>query len=136
VIENGMRGAGWMALLFVLGCGPSASPYRAVLREQIAAYEEMVAILKGVTDSETMKAAQAKLEERLDAFDDIARRAQSLAQPVPADVVEELRDEQRRLVDMVPRVQGEVRRILSLTGGREFLQQFPSFRGLITKEAP
>lgn len=112
-----------------IGCDASGS-YRAVVREQVDAYTELEEILATVVDESSMEAAGAKLKERQAAFDAVVAKAQRLGKP-SADVLEQISDDARRLLLVRERVQRQVRRILELPGGRDFLLKFAGVKSFL-----
>lgn len=112
----------WLVMLWLVaaaGCD-SAAPYRAVVREQIAAYEEVESILAGVTDAASMQAAAPKLAERGDAIEATTEKARRLGRPTP-DVMERIRPDIEKLAALRGRYDSQVRRIVALPGGADFL---------------
>jgi len=114
-----MRRGFLLLILFVTGCSREAS-YRAVVEEQIAAWDEMGRLFETVKDKDSMAAAQDRLHALEKRYRAIAERAKSLATPNP-DIQEKLRDEIERLQTSLLRVRREMNRIRELPGGKEFL---------------
>ncbi|MCI0381262.1 MAG: hypothetical protein L0215_27065 [Gemmataceae bacterium] len=130
-----MRYWAWLLLFGPVGCGDGVGAYRAVVRDQVHAFQEVADILSGVTDAASMRSAKEKLDERAERFEQIAARAARLAKP-SRETIAEIRPEAEKLVAARDQVQTQVRRIAALPGGREFFQQFKSFRGLLPDDAP
>lgn len=101
------------------GCGGESS-YRAVVRDQAKAFEEMTEILKTMTDKESMAAARESLLERREEFEAIAQRGRSLSKP-SRDMGERLKDDVGKLSQAWRNFQREVQRVRALPGGPEFL---------------
>ena len=109
-----------MALLLV-GCGDAASPYRSVLRDQAAAFEDLERVLGTVTDEASMKAARAELAKSWKQCEAIKERALELAPP-SFTVRDEVHSETLRLNQAFERMQRQMSRIKALPGGEQFLK--------------
>src|SRR5262245_14723251 len=116
-----MRGFLPLLLLLAAGCSREGA-YRAVVEEQIAAWEETAGVLSGVKDAESMQAAAQKLQARQGHYADVAARAKRLGPPSP-EIQESLRLEMDRLQIALRRVQRETLRIKELPGGKAFLEE-------------
>ena len=115
----GLKGVG-LALLLA-GCGDAAEPYRGVLRDQAAAYEDLERVLGGVVDEATMKSAQIELAKSWKHYEAIKERALALAPP-SFSIQEQMELEKRRLNQAFENWQKQVRRIKALPGGDAFLK--------------
>jgi hypothetical protein len=115
----------------IAGC-TRPEDYLKVVREQRLAYKDLANILSQVKDARTMTEAKDKIiaqEERCAA---IAKKAQALPQPPPAEVQELCAQELFLFKGTFERYEQEVQRISRLEGGPEFLQQVvPSSQALI-----
>jgi cytochrome c556 len=110
-----------LSAVFFGGCG-EASPYRAVMRDQTRALEDLEKTLSGITDAKSMRAARATLDARVDAFDDVKERARSLPPPTP-EILRQAQEDGEKLRTALEKVQEQVRRINALPGGPELLQR-------------
>ncbi len=123
-----MKALPGIALIFLAGCGGRAdvSSYSAVYKEQIQAMQDLTEQLSTVQDEATMKAAAAELKKRFHLFEQVAKKAQALPQPsaeIKRQIEEELHPQQA-----VDHYQKEVRRILGLPGGKDFLEEMGKLR--------
>lgn len=128
-VEQGGGMKRWNILLIALlalGCSKEAS-YRAVIEEQVAAYEELTEVLKSIKDESTMAAGRERLRERYERFAEVAKRAQALGPPSEA-LRERLRVEESTLKLAFTRFEAERGRIKALPGGEAFLKS-PDFSG-------
>jgi hypothetical protein len=132
------RRAAWsiplLAVLVNAGCDGS-SAYRAALRDQTMALEDLQAILARITDNDSMLAARAQLTARFDEFERIGRRNQQLEPPTP-EVMRELHVEGEKVRQAVKKVHEQVRRIQALPDGPQFLEGFEYMKGLVKNKAP
>src|SRR5437868_1968726 len=108
------------------GCDAS-SPYRATLREQTKALEELARILESVTDKDSMRIARTKLVARFADFESVRERAQKLPQPT-ADIMQQVQAEGHNVREALQKVQEQVRRINNLPEGPEFLGSFEQMK--------
>lgn len=129
-------GAVGVALLSAVlaGCDAS-SPYRATLRAQTRALEEVAAILETVTDKASMRAARSQVAARFDAFESVKEQAQKLPPPSP-EVMQALAAEGQQSLEVLQKVQAQVRRIQGLPDGPEFLGAFEQMKGFLGDKAP
>lgn len=115
----------WMLcglLVIVVGCTDQAGPYLKGAHEQQAALEQIVDILAGVKDGESMEAAKEKLLECHDRCELIVHRNKNLPKPAP-EVLERLAPEKDRMGRIVNKLQAEVKRVQGLPEGAKFLQE-------------
>ena len=108
-----------LAVALAAGCD-GAAPYRAVVQEQIAAYEEVVQVLAGVSDGASMQAAAQKLADRGEAIEETVRKARRLGPP-SQEVIARMRPETEKLIALRKEYDSQVGRIIDLPGGKEFL---------------
>ena len=114
-----------MLAVTLAGCD-AAAPYRAVVRDQTAAWEEMEQILSKVTDQESMKLAGQELAKCRARSAAIQERLRDLAQPSP-ELARRLAQspEGQKLKQAVDRATEQIGRITKLPGGPTFLKQLP-----------
>jgi hypothetical protein len=122
-----------LAALMAAGCDAS-SDYRAALRDQTKALEDLQAILARVSDQDSMREARAQLTRRFDGFDNIRARAQQLPPPTP-EIMRQIQAEGEKVHQALQKVQEEVRRIRGLPEGPHFLESFEHMKGLLKDTA-
>src|SRR5262245_14581557 len=108
-----------LTLFAATGCSRE-EPYRAVVRDQTAAYEELTEVLKTVRDEKSMEGARAELAERNGRFAAIAERAKSLGPP-SAEIIEKLSGERDTMKLAFIRFRAEYDRVKRLPGGEAFV---------------
>jgi len=120
-------GNAWLILgLAIAGCA-KPEDYFEVVREQRAAYSEMADILASVKNDQTMADALTAIEKRRPQFEAIARKANALPKPPPAEVVDRLQSEKYLMTTIVKRLLKEGARIENdVPGGADFMKQFHS----------
>jgi hypothetical protein len=132
------RRAAWsipiLAALINAGCDGS-SAYRAALRDQTKALEDLQAILARITDKDSMLAARAQLTARFDEFERIGRRNQEIERPTP-ETMRELHVDGEKVRQALKKVHEQVRRIQTLPEGAQFLESFEYMKGLVINKAP
>jgi hypothetical protein len=117
-----------IALIFLGGCGSSASSYITVYKEQIQAIEDLTSVLATVKDETTMTAARAKLKERFERFEKISKKAKGLPKP-SAEIKEQIEKELGpQILEAFREYQKEGRRIQGLPGGPEFLEEMKKLK--------
>lgn len=115
----------WMLcglLVLALGCSDEAAPYLKGVHEQQAALEQIVDILAGVKDTESMEAAREKLVDYHDRCELIVHRNKNLPKPGP-EVLERMAQEKDKMSRIVNKLQAEVKRVQGLPQGAKFLQE-------------
>lgn len=123
---------GWLALLgSTAGCTRDED-YFNVVREQQAAWREMIDILKTVKDAPTMADAQKSLTQNADKYAAISRKASRLPTPPPPAVRERLQQDSFLMDGMLVELKTETKRIGQLPGGQDFLKKFESTKGLLS----
>jgi hypothetical protein len=115
-----------LALVFLAAGCASEEDYYQVMREQRQALKEVADILETVKDEESMATAKVSLDQQVQKFDAISKRARALPNPPPKEVIARMNDEKRQMETHLERLRIEVRRINQLRGGPEFWKQFPS----------
>jgi hypothetical protein len=107
------------------GCD-AAAPYRAIVRDQTAAWEETAEILSRVTDQDSMTLAAKELVKCRTHSAAIEARLRDLTQPSP-ELAQRLAEspEGQRLKQAVDRTTEQIGRITKLPGGPEFLKHLP-----------
>ena len=129
-------GAGLLFLVALVAGGcDAAGAYRATLRDQTRALEELAKILGSVTDKNSMEAAGAKLDQRFGDFEGIRHRAQQLPPPTQ-EVLGQLREEGEKVRQALEKVQEQVRRISALPEGQKFLAGFERMHGFLGERTP
>ena len=112
-------------LVTFAGC-TKPEAYYEVFREQRATYREVTSILAEIQDETSMAQAKAKLQAQFEKLDAIARKADALPKPPPAEVVERFRDESQSLQRALNDMKEQVGRVQKLKGGPAFFKQFES----------
>ena len=117
-----------IALIFLAGCGGRAdvSSYSAVYKEQIKAIQDLTEQLSTVQDEASMKAAAAELKKRFHLFEQVTRKAQVL--PKPSEEVKRQIEEELHPQQALDGYRKEVRRIMGLPGGKDFLEELGKLR--------
>jgi hypothetical protein len=117
-----------LVLIGLAGCGDDASRYREVAREQLAIMQEMVQVLKSVTDEASVHEARAKLQDLQQRAAAAAARGKAL--PLAPAAQEQVASEYgERLREALSQQLAEVRRIEALPGGADLLDKL----GLLPK---
>jgi hypothetical protein len=109
-------------LLILAGCSRTEE-YRAVVRDQKKAIDELTDILARIDDEKGMAGAQEALDERIDRFERIASKARALPKPSP-DVVEQLESDAAALKRASEKLVRQVNRVRELPGAEKFFKQF------------
>jgi hypothetical protein len=117
-----------IALIFLAGCGGRAdvSSYSAVYREVIKAMQDLTEQLSSVKDEATMKAAGTELKKRFHLYEQVTKKAQAL--PKPSDEVKRQIEEELHPQQALDNYRKEVRRIMGLPGGKDFLEEMGNLR--------
>ncbi len=123
---------GGLALLVSTAGCTRDEDYFNVVREQQAAWREMIDILKTVKDTETMADAQKTLNQNADKYAAISRKANRLPSPPPAAVRERFQQDVDIMQGLWRDLEIETARIRRLPGSEEFLKKFKSTHGLLS----
>lgn len=108
------------------GCGQT-DPRVAMVRAQVANYQEVHGILSKVTDAESMAKAKTQLQSRRDHFQRMAERAKDLNPEVPPEVADQIRTELPNLEKELNRTLKEMVRIQALPGGVDFINDMKTW---------
>jgi DNA repair ATPase RecN len=115
-------------LLVLAGCSQTEE-YREVIRAQQKAIEEVTEILAGIDDEKGMVKAQDDLNERIDRFERIARKARALPGPSP-ETVKQMEPDVQAMQAASEKLISQVDRVRKLPGSEKFFEQFD---GMTTK---
>jgi hypothetical protein len=85
--------------LCVTGC-ESKPTHESVAQESLDKMEEMVAVLKGIKDEASAKAARPKMQQIKKDMEQIKVKAKALGEP-PADVKQKLQEKHKQQVEKV-----------------------------------
>lgn len=118
------RALGLIIAVAAAGCDGSAA-YRALLRDQAKALDELSGILTSVTDKNSMEAARGRLAASFGKFETLSRRFGELDRPTP-EVMRSMNADWAKANEAMKKVHAQVRRISALPEGQKFLESVDS----------
>jgi hypothetical protein len=128
------RAAVLLGLLVLTGC-TRPQDYVNVAREQQRAMQEVTEILARVRDEKDLAAARAELDERVERYEAIVRRAKALPQPPSEEAQRLLQDEQPAFQTALRRLSEQVVRVRALPGASAFFEQYEGRSRIFTSAA-
>ena len=109
--------------MVVLGQGGAASPYEGVIKEMIAALDNLTGVLGTIKDEPSAKAARPDLKKVADQLNGIKKKAEGLKQPEKAEKDRLDKEYKAKLDASVRKLVAEVARVKGVPGGPEAVKE-------------